>query len=314
MLSCDCVIQELYTPLTARSITFVHQSVQDTINRSSSAISNRPAVLAPSNHRRPRVASLGSSSRAYSHQLTLFVIFEKKAGLIRIADSAVGEVELCDDAQSLAVFNTNTRRSRASWDGKGFSRETKALWVAPVKVDLSSHSAHSQNMYILTRGKQSHMVPYPLPPVIAVVPPYRVLQWSFAPTHINYRVCTPARDVPSYLQIVAFGEDGVDVHEFPLSSISQRKGKSRADETIHVQVDVGGPSGLLGTGGLWHQPYYRLSRSDSLSSLESGSDSDKLPPEEGIYGWVQKGVEDWRLFWMGGSERTDDDDIDETDV
>lgn len=263
-------------------------------------------------HRRPRVASLGNSSNVYPHQLNLFVIFERKAGLIRIADSAVGEVELCDDSQLLAASNSNARRSRASWDGRGFTRESKALWVPPVKVDLPGPSALSQSMYILTRGKQSHILPYPLPPAIPLIPPYRVLTWSFAPTHISYRVCSSSRDAPPYLQVVAFGEDGVDVHEFPVSSISERKGKSRAEEIIHVQVDVGGPTGLLGSGGLWHQPYYKLSRTDSLTSWDSPSE--RLPPEEGIYGWVQKGVEDWRLFWVGGSERDDDNDDDDDDL
>ena len=48
----------------------------------------------------PRSSPTGSSAPLinYGPQLSLFVVFDKKAGWIRIADSAVGEIELPDDS------------------------------------------------------------------------------------------------------------------------------------------------------------------------------------------------------------------------
>ena len=59
---------------------------------------------------------MGPESYRYPTQLSLFVIFEKKAGLIRIADSAVGEVELYEESGTLQqlIPPAMARRSRAS--------------------------------------------------------------------------------------------------------------------------------------------------------------------------------------------------------
>ena len=130
--------------------------------------------------------SVGGVTPFYPAQLSLFVTFEKKAGLIRIADAAVGEVELYDDAASslhgmlLPSGSTSslTRRSRASWDGKGFVKDNKAAWIPPCQVDFFEPQlgrSLARSLYILTRGKQSHIMPHPLPANMALVPPYRVL-------------------------------------------------------------------------------------------------------------------------------------------
>ncbi|KAI0938160.1 hypothetical protein AcV7_003433 [Taiwanofungus camphoratus] len=320
------LIKEFYTPLTARSITFVQQSVQDTMSRSPSDV--QPRSVASRNQRHARVVSLGSSH--YPHQLSLFVIFEKKAGLIRIADSAVGEVELYDEFQQpLHVPSQNqtsplARRSRASWDGRGFTKDHKAPWAPPVKMNLPSFPYRSplvQSMYVLTRGKQSHIVPHPLPPSVSSIPPYRVLIWSSPPSHISCRVCSPSREglgLPAFLQVVAFGGDGVEVQEISLSSLSERKGKRRDEVPSRAQSDLGGETGFLCLGGHWHQPSFQgLARSDSVESTESTGSLDNFSTEEsterlrtqqGIYGWVRKGLEDWRVFWVGGTGALQEDD------
>jgi len=318
------LIKEFYTPLTARSITFVQQSVLDSMSRSPSDVSPRSGGSSH-NQRHTRVVSLGIHSNIYPHQLSLFVIFEKKAGLIRIADSAVGEVDLYEESSSFQQLITSSsttstlgRRSRSSWDGRGFAKEPKGFWVPPVKFNLptTSNRSLSQSMYVLTRGKQSHIVPYPLPPSISAVAPYRILLWSSPPIHISCRVCAPLQDgepISSFLQLIAFGEDGVEVQEISIASLSdrERKGKRREEEAVRGVADVGGDTGFLCIGGHWSGPFHPgLARSSSTESYDSetsvggwspGAMAEKMRAHEGIYGWVRKGVEDWRVFWVGGT-------------
>ncbi|KAI0677279.1 hypothetical protein C8Q78DRAFT_1065862 [Trametes maxima] len=323
--------KEFYTPLPARSITFIHQSVQDNMSRSGSDIFPRSAALDAQNHRHARVSSFGSTVLNYPNQLSLFVIFEKKAGTIRIADSAVGEVDLYEDnwgAQQSALMSSPsasglaTRRSRASWDGRGFARE-KGMWVRPVRFSVpgpSFQSAFAQ-MYILTRGRQSHITPHPLPAKVVNVPPYRILYWTSTPNSVTARVCTSDDpDEEAVLQIVALGEDGVEVQEVPLSQLSERKGKSRAQDPVRAQADLDGAAGLLATGGHWNRPFHPgLSRSystssyatyDSTTTEEDGDEGGS----EGIYGWVQKGAEDWRVVWLGDGAPQEDDDFGDDDL
>lgn len=318
-------VKEFYTPITARNVSFVQQAVQESMSRSSSDAAPRSqhGHGHSNNHRhsKPLYGSIGHAPNVhvspsnYSHQLSLFVVFEKKAGLIRIADSAVGEVDLFDEAGAishplLSPLSTSSmgRRSRSSWDGKAFQRESRAAWISPVKLDLpmgsSSRPTFAQSMYILTRGKQSHFVAYPLPASITFTPPYRVVRWSSPPTSIATRICHPSDGTPSFLQILGFGDDGVEVQEVLLSSLSERKfkGKGRPDEILEAQGDVGGSCGYLCVGGHWNKhstAVPRFSSSDSIDSEETLIS--RMAAEQGMYAWVRKGLEDWRIFWVGGS-------------
>ena len=261
----------------------------------------------------------------YPAQLSLFVIFEKKASCIRIVDAAVSEVEFYDEglgnllsaSGSTATLN---RRSRTSWDGgRGFVKEPKAAWIPPQRINLPSTTGRislSQSMYLLTRGKQSQVLPHPLPANLPNVPPYRTLLWSSAPSYVNVRVCRPPNDAPSFLQFIAFSDDGVEIQEISLSALSHTKGKGRAEESIRAQTDVGGLGcGFLISGGLWHKPYYDLGTtpreeyepSDSDSDLSSDEMVNCLRAQEGVYGWVRKGNEDWRVFWLGGGGAESED-------
>lgn len=288
-----------------------------------------PRKSRASQDRHSRGVSVGPESYRYPTQLSLFVIFEKKAGLIRIADSAVGEVELYEESGTLQqlIPPAMARRSRASWDGRGFAKEHKGVWVPPAKLDLPSAAGASrpiaQSMYVLTRGRVSHVVPHPLPPSVSATPPYRMLVWSSQPASISCRVCTPARDgegPPPFLQVIAFGETGLEVQEVALSSLFQveRKGKMRDDEPVRASIDIGGDTGYLAVGGHWSRPYYALTRSASIESYDSGvgwSDhtvlAERLRAHQGVYGWVRKGLEDWRVFWVGGTGAEHDDEDDD---
>ena len=311
----DSLSQEFYTPITARTVSFVQQSAQD-MSRSPSDVTPRHRAYPPNKLRHAKGMSM-NGPQFYPAQLSLFVIFEKKAGLIRIADSAVGEVELHDDGWNthLAPSGSNAlaRRSRTSWDGKGFVKETKTSWIAPHKINLPSTTGRmsfAQSMYLLTRGKQSQVLPYPLPANVTSTPPYRTLLWSFIPSHVDTRVCHTSDDSPSFLQFVAFGEEGVEVQEISLSSLSEVKGKTKVEEPVRAQTDVGGlDSGFLIAGGLWHKSFYDPGRSspsqahstDTEEDLSSDEMIDSMHAQEGIYGWVRKGTEDWRVFWLGGN-------------
>lgn len=320
--------------MTPRSVTFVLQNAPESISRSPSDAtmnSSRP-LISPQNH--ARVPSGGSYRRGrnnsttqrafvFGNQLSLFIVFEKKAGMIRLSDSAVGEVELCDPNLTLsrdtlplpATGSTSSgRRSRASYDGFAVSKDTKGLWSPPARVDLPLVAGRydvSQPVYILTRGKKTHILPCPLPVNMQFVPPLKVLTWNSHPTYVSPRVMQPEsrEGVPS-LQLIAFSEDGLEVQEISLSFLSDRKEKGRAEEPLRSQTDFGGDMGHLCAGGLWHKPYDApLSRSYSTSSGYSTQSWDSMDTEEitariqgeqGVYGWQRRGLEDYRVFWVGG--------------
>ncbi|KAL4247127.1 hypothetical protein ABKN59_001309 [Abortiporus biennis] len=340
-------VKEFYTPLSVRRATFVHQSVQDPMSRSPSDASPRMHGHSHSHSRHSKGLSLNHRPMSlYPQQLCLFVIFDKKAGVIRLADSAVGEVELFDEnfpvnnyrssLSPAAAFGppsaSTIRKSRSSWDGsssKGFHKEHKAIWIPPSRVVLpgpSSRPAFSQTMYILTRGKQSHLLPHPLPASIASTPPYRTFQWSCVPTNVCTRICQRQLSPEdskmgmssSFLQVIAFSEEGVEVYEITLSSLSEIKGKGKSTAMpIHAQADLGGDTGYLCYGGEWENGFFHsdLGRSNSTASGDStitledvrlGDGTYQRKPDEGLYGWVQRGQEDWRVFWVGGSGDRDD--------
>jgi len=122
------------------------------------------------------------------------------------------------------------------------------------------------------------------------------------------------------LQLTAFSEDGLEIQETVLSPRFWRAERSRgaaaAEEAVVSSEVVLGETGFLCRGGHWHRPYdapLELSRSQST---RSGASVDTMATEEvvsrlelnqGVYGWQRKGLEDWRVFWIGGMGETDDD-------
>ncbi|CAE6468462.1 unnamed protein product [Rhizoctonia solani] len=152
-------VKEFYTPLPARSVRFVQQlsSSSDpgftTVSRSFSSISSR----APTQHvqahsrnashsqaQRTRRTSFGDTPRA---QLALFVTFPKKAGLIRLSDSAVGEIELWDEDPGLMgpMGRGVGRRSVESLSNPGFGIEReRGVWAPLETCDIPPLSMETE--------------------------------------------------------------------------------------------------------------------------------------------------------------------------
>lgn len=327
---------------------FVHQLVD--INRASSENASSGRTGGHS-----RGASSDSfhnnrlSNHTYSAQMAIFVVFEKKAGLIRIADAAVTEVEMYDPGSnggaslmstkdSLSVGGSlSSRRSRTSIDFMAF-KEGKGAWILPSLVDLPATQlpggevSPQKSVYVLTRGKHTHIIPAPFPAVIQHAPPVHTLVWSSPPSSVSVRACIPrssrtksSPETHPLLQFIAFGEDGIEAEEIPLAVLVggvKGKGKDK-DKGAPVPVSLVEPrrgqsfigeTGFLAQGGHWHRLPSEitapvLERSDSTSSTRSFESVHteevvaRLKAEAGVYGWLRKSVEDWRVFWMGGDTR-----------
>ncbi|KDQ64147.1 hypothetical protein JAAARDRAFT_144624 [Jaapia argillacea MUCL 33604] len=315
-------IKEFYTPLAPRSLTFIQQSFQETVSRSPTDAGRTRVPSFGTNRAMRRSSTLVGSTPDYGTQLCLFVVFDKKAGIIRVGDAAVGEVEMFESRDSLSPTPTGgfgSRRGRNSMDGsqQGFTKEIKGGWIPPTQTDIpissdpsSNLSSFTQGVSILTRGKQTHILRSPLPADIPRTPPIQVLYWKYPPKHVTTRVCYTCEEEGSqpFLQLVGMGDEGVEVLEVWVSSLNSNgeKGKGRAQDPVRAHVDLGGDVGYLSMGGHWdRQTHSQLERSDSTSSFDSLATEDivtKLKYEQGIYGWVRKGTEDWRVFWVGGVE------------
>jgi len=276
---------------------------------------------------RARRASSSSITLDYGTHLSLFVVFDKKAGWIRLADAAVGELELHDfgNGQLQRHGDSIKHRSRVSLEGS----HAAAKWIPPVCCELSLPDTPgvTSKVYILTRGKQTHIVRSPLR--CSSPPPLYVVAWNSAPISISARICEPFHEdlsPPPFLQLIGFcGENGLEVQEIPLSSLGKDKRQMFVEEPIRAEEDFGGESGFLCAGGHWdtsdhklHFPPQAMARSSSTSSavsdysflsVESTELLERLQREEGIYGWCRKGVADWRVFWVGGLGDDSSDDF-----
>ena len=316
--------------------------------------------------------------------LSLFVVFEKKVGLIRIVNSAVGEIAFFEEPvtspsrDSLAYtpsFTTSSslspgsltslsgRRSRTSVDGFGLKDGNRGAWTLPAKLDLpvsvSSPSTASvasptttlgdawdadtqpQSIYLITRGKQTFALRCPLPANMHATVPLLTFHWRAPPTYVVPRVieveyggvgaageagaCDSSSTAMAVamaprrchvLQLTAFGEDGLEIQETFLSSLFGKERARMTEDAVASSEVVLGETGFLSRGGHWHRPYdapIDLSRS---YSMRSGVSVDTMATEEvvsqlelnqGTYGWQRKGLEDWRVFWIGGSGETAND-------
>ncbi|THH11481.1 hypothetical protein EW145_g628 [Phellinidium pouzarii] len=309
-------VKEFYAPLQPRNLSFVQQRVQETVVVRSPSSSSQRSDYGMDNDSGNRRFSIRQSLDVtrerersaspipdYGAQLSLFVVFDKKAGLIRLSDSAVGEVELSDDSlKDLYSPLVNSPR-------KSLMREHKGYWLPPTYEELpieSSGQTSTLPVYLLTRGKQTHVLASPLPASLSNCPPLSVLMWQHLPNQVCHRVCSPLAE-PDFLQVIGFGEFGVEVQEIPLSSFSKGKGKSRSLEPIRAKLDIGGDVGFLCKSGQWHKPHRFLSRDDSFMSYNTTSTvrPETRDVENGFYGWLRRDVEDWRLFWIGGMEKDD---------
>jgi hypothetical protein len=121
------------------------------------------------------------------------------------------------------------------------------------------------------------------------------------------------------LQLTAFNEDGLEIQEIILSSLF-RKERSRAvvEEGVPVVSSevVLGETGFLTRGGHWDRPYdspvdlsrsYTVRSGVSMDTMATEEVVSRLESHQGTYGWQRRGLEDWRVFWIGGMGETDDD-------
>lgn len=268
----------------------------------------------------------------FGAHLSLFVVFEKKAGVIRLADAAVEEVELGDDGNSptssgsgpiflhptssLSSSTPSLRRQRARLSVE--IRESASKWVAPVRCELpvagfTLDQGITEPVHILTRGKRTHVVPSPLPFKNSLYTPLYAVLWKSHPKHVSARVIVSESDLQAdatVLQLVSFSDNGIEVHETGLSFMRKGKGRAVPEEVVHAEEDLG-EAGFLGCGGNWNRmdQVFNLygqritGETASTASVDSMDSSDLvayLKREEGIYGWYRKDSEDWRIFWVGG--------------
>ena len=321
--------QEFYTPFQTRSLAFIQQAIPDSTSRHfSESVSGRF-----NSHKRSesgstlRASFSGPTSNttfSYGSHLCLFIVFDKKAVWVRLGDSVVGEVELADDEEAppvshlfsrISTVSTATLRTRArlSLD----IRESISRWLVPVRCELPVPGQIDtlRPVYILTRGKRTHIIPCPFPSRLPPTLPLYAFFWKSSPKYISPRVIHANTDPisnPPLLQLVAFSDNGIEVQESTLTFL-RNKGKGRAmpDDLIKADDDIGGDTGFLAVGGNWDQldnlygsrPALSGQSMDSMDSLDLIA---RMRRDEGIYGWCRKGFEDWRVFWVGGDQSTED--------
>jgi len=320
-----------------RGLAFIQQSVTDP----RSSPDERPSASGRHHgHKRSGSGStlkgvINSSSSpvplSYGTHLSIFVAFDKKAGWIRLADSAVGEIELGDDGgpqpagliysrdtYSSTVSSASIRqRARLSFD----IRESAAKWILPVRCDLPIPGLDDvmQPVHVLTRGKRTHILPCPLPVRSSTLPPLHAVFWKTSPKHVSARLIQPGsdpnNDLPQ-LQLAAFSENGIEVQEMSISFMSTKgKGRAYPEEIVWAEEDLGGEAGFLTMGGNWDRlaqaQAQGLSSAASVFSVDSLDSADILARkkrEEGMYGWYRKDLADWRVFWVGGGASQNEPD------
>ena len=267
-----------------------------------------------------RVSSPGDGT--YGPQLSLFVVFEKKAGLIRIGDSAVDEIEMYDDGTQPPVLpisekSPSLRRSLQAFDAFGFGHNHKGAWLplcslaVPTGAFARDGTPITRPIILISRGRQTHIHPSPLPVPLAWSAPLRSLWWNQPPSHVTARVCSSV-DRPPFLQVIAYG-DGVEVVELDFSFLASRtglggKGKGRAapvEPTVKAYAPAFDHSRFACRGGEWHlldtthgRPEVRRSM-QNVDGLDTRELVERVKMDEGFYGCYMKDVEDYRVFWMG---------------
>lgn len=239
----------------------------------------------------------------------------------------MGEVELGEDGgpqPSGSIFPRDTfastistssirQRARVSFD----IRESMSKWLMPIRIELPilNQPGLSRPVHILTKGKRTHIVPCPLPPRLAASAPLHAVFWKSNPKHVSPRLIYSDGDQidePPLLQLIAFGEAGIEIQEVGISfMMNNGKGRAFPDEQVRGEEDIG-ETGFLAMGGNWdriEQIYGSgtipsASSVISLDSMDSTNLLGQMGREQGIYGWCRKGLTDWRVFWVGGSQES----------
>ncbi|KAG8885898.1 hypothetical protein FRB97_009060 [Tulasnella sp. 331] len=244
-------MKEFYCPSPAKSMSFVAQ-VDNNPN-----LGRGPSKLSSSVHvqeiRRHNSTPSRSHSRSAGHgtQLCIFVAFEKKAGLIRLGDSAVTEFEPFPDLGAVPSQGgprsvreepnkkAFLRRSLVtSMDGHSFWKGHPA-WLPLVALDLppllasilvpdvQASTIHKQkipdSICFVTRGRTTRVFPLPLRVTFSETHAspmmLRSFTWQFQPSairarvqHLNPEPGVNASKIP-ILQLVGFGDQGLEIQE-----------------------------------------------------------------------------------------------------
>lgn len=268
------------------------------------------------------------------------MVFEKRAGLIRISDASVSEIELFDDGggppsptftpspqSTMSPSTISSHGFRKSIDALGFLREGKGSWLPLRMLDIPyPPSANgeppsfstSKTVIFMSRGRKTHIVPSPLPNPLASHPPLRVIRWHSHPRQVTARLSTGPENEPK-LQVIAFTDQGVETVETGINflfkapdlgpTIGKGKGKSQSismpEPLSRATWDSPDVAGYLAKGGFWHtldtssgRPELRppVSDSDYSVNVNPGNETEA---SKGIYAWAQKGLEDYRVVWLG---------------
>ncbi|PVG00490.1 hypothetical protein CPB86DRAFT_773734 [Serendipita vermifera] len=337
-------VKEFYTPLPAKSINFMHQASHAEARNGTIYPEGERLKKERPNSRQGADFSVQTSPRArristpgdqsYGSLLSMFIIFEKKAGLIRISDSSVSEIELWDDGGApLSPTHTSslpTHLSGSHLSGSSIRRSIQALtrdirghWIPLTKMNIphppltnntSTQLPTFKSLVFMSRGKQTHVLPSPLPMPLTSNPPLRIIRWQTAPRQVAARLSIGnGRD--DKLQILAFGEMGVEVVEMgtdflfrpPEITASPSKGKEKAkavsipsENITRAFWDSSDETGFLAQGGFWDQL-------DTTSGMPEPRQQPHNPDEvgthiergQGIYAWSRKGLEDYKVLWFG---------------
>jgi len=213
-------------------------------------------------------------------------------------------------------------------------------------VDGWDGQSQPRSIYLVTRGKQSFALQCPLPANMHATVPLLTFQWRSPPSFVMPRVidieygggagaggsaASDGRSISEYsvvtlvmpqrcrmLQLTAFNEDGLEIQEIILSSLFRKERPRVVEEGVPVVSSevVLGETGFLTRGGHWDRPYdapvdlsrsYSVRSGVSMNTVATEEVVTRLESNQGTYGWQRRGLEDWRVFWIGGMGETDDD-------
>ncbi|KZP00128.1 hypothetical protein CALVIDRAFT_533777 [Calocera viscosa TUFC12733] len=338
-------VKDYYTPHQARSAKFIYQAAPPPDMRlqgtqyqhhshSLSSRSKESMLSDPGSPKLGRIRRISQPGQASTPQLSLFLTFEKKAVIVRLSDAAVGEVDVYPDSLGGAdISPTHSLSSHGAKLHKSISdtaRDARYTWAPLVQLYLpippSAHNpyaSHERLYYLITRGKRTYAYPTPLPIPVSLASASYVHTWTTPPNQIAARI-TQGADRAASLQVIGFG-DGVEIEEILVADIiagqkersfERSAGKIRSDlaEPQCAFAHEGFPAGYLCSGGEWDKMAAMgnawraslarprgLHRALSEESVEERSQVS----DAGIYGWIKRDVEDFRVFWLGAKDVTD---------
>ncbi len=290
-------------------------------------------------------------SSIFGSQLCLLVSFDNRASIIRLSDSAVEEISLNEDPPSPSLSQGSGRPQQFE------PSATVGPWLPiarlklppppPIQADpiaVKIFTISLREIYILTKGRRTHILRSPLPNPLSSVKPLLEITWREQPSGIIPRTCThtepltdtspcPDSTTPELqLQLMGFNAMGIEIIEIPLSALCAASraelatrmsllgnGRGRAlpalpaTDPVRAQMDLGGETMFLSTGGQWHD-YTGFDR-PQLERTPSTTSTIVAEPEDrsGVYACYEKGPNDYRVFFVGDYAKGDELLGDESD-